>query len=153
MEKKGFIDIIKANNIKIRSITNMVAIALMFIAGLFFVLFIDLKAKVKEGNISTWLFLSIIFALGGGIMYFAGDSLKHKKVATLILKGVGIALSIGFVAFTFVFNSHIAEMIKADEVINQAKTISTISMVIAIIGIVVMVLNYVFSILFLDEEY
>lgn len=147
------------HNVKIRTITNLIGVSLMFVAGLFFVLFVDLNAKLQEnsGNvvsISSWLFAAIIFALGGGIFYFFGDSMKHKKVWTLILKAIGVVLSIGFTIFTFFFKNWVNTSGKVKiEYIPKTNNIAVIALIIALAGIVFLIVNYIFSIIFLDEEY
>ncbi len=161
MEKQSITQFVSKNNIKIRSLTNLIGISLLFVAGLVFVLFIDLKVKLvtqKEGAsalpLSLWLFLSIIFALGGGIFYFIGDSMKHKKIPTLVLKGIGLLLTIGYIVFLFVFKNWVSSpnTIKADA-LSTVNTITIISLVITILGLISLIINYVLSILFIEEDY
>ncbi len=161
MEKQSMTQFMSKNNIKIRSLTNIIGISLLFAAGLIFVLFIDLKVKLVSHKddvsvvpLSFWLFLSIIFALGGGIFYFIGDSMKHKKIPTLVLKGVGLALSIGYIVFLFVFKNWVSSpnTIKADA-LSIVNTITIISLVITILGLISLIVNYVLSIIFIEEDY
>ena len=118
-------------------------------------------------HLSSWLFLAIIFAGGGAIFYFFGDSLKHKPgiivnlglkikvVPTLWLKLLGIILAIGFIPFLYVFQSDVIYVEKAltSEMRAVADTIMYIVMVIDIVGIVSFIVNYVFSIIYLKEDY
>jgi len=161
MEKQSMTQFINKNNIRIRSLTNIIGISLLFVAGLVFVLFIDLKVKLvsqKDGvsvlPLSLWLFLSIIFALGGGIFYFIGDSMKHKKIPTLVFKGIGLLLSIGYIVFLFVFKNWASSpnTVKADA-LSIINTITIISFVITLLGLIALIINYVFSILFIEEDY
>lgn len=155
MDKKNFF---KEHNVRIRSISNLVGVMALFCAGLFFVLFIDLKAKpASSGNIiplAIWLLFAIIFAVGGGIFYFIGDTQKHKKVLTLVLKGIGIVLAIGFIAFIFYFLNWVntKELIQV-EAVHTVKTVANVSLIISIIGIISVIFNYVLSIIFVDEDY
>lgn len=152
---------ISNNNVKIRTITNLVGTLLIFLAGLFFVLIVDLKMSFKKANanaegvsISVWLFLAIIFALGGGIFYFLGDSMKHKKFLTLFVKGIGIVLGIGYIVFLQVFKTKIvlgAGLIDVQQVLGCK--IVLWATIFDILALVVLALNYVFSIIFLDEDY
>ena len=151
----------KNNNIKIRSISNLVGIFLLFAAGLFYVLMIDLKVKFKtetsaEGitPISIWLFFAMIFAVGAGIFYFFGDSQKHRKIMTLVLKAIGIVLSIGYIFFAFKFNTWIDESGKViAETIASAHLMTNISLWLNYAGLLAIVINYVFSVIFLEEDY
>ncbi len=161
----GNTNIISKNNIKIRSITNLLGCILLFVAGLAFVLFIDLKAKTVTNSfdenkntiivpLSIWLFFAILFALGGGIFYFFGDSQKHKKVLTLVLKGVGIVLSIGYVVFLFVFKNWVnVKKLIQNECVPTVHTIANVSLVFAFIGIAFIIINYIMSIIYIEEDY
>lgn len=152
-------ELLKENNIKIRSWTNLVGTILQFGAGLFFVLFIDLYVKFRTASgeitpIAIWLFAAIVFAVGAGIFYFFGDSQKHKKTLTIVLKGVGIVLSIGFIVYIFVFLNWVetSEKIMYDSM-PIARTTSIISLIVNILALVVLIINYVFSIIFVSEDY
>lgn len=158
-KNNGFKAFFNKNNIRIRSLTNLIGIALMFVAGLAFVLFVDLKAKIQAGSnnivpISNWLFMCIIFSLGGGIFYFFGDTMKNKKVLTLILKGIGLVLAIGFIVYIFVFLNWVttSDIIKV-EAIGATKSTAYASLVITILGVLTLIINYILSIIFLDDEY
>ena len=155
MEKiKSFI---KSNNVKLRSITNIVGCTAALAAGLLFVLLIDLSIKFRTDDavlISLWLFLAIIFAVGGGIFYFFGDSVKHKRKLTLVLKGIGIVLAAGFIPFLMMFKEIVLYVAKLNSAtIAKGETIVVISLIIIIAALVALALNYVLSILFLDEDY
>ena len=149
------------NNIKIRSITNLIGIFLLFAAGLFYVLFIDLNVKFKtetaaEGitPISIWLFFAMIFAVGAGIFQFFGDSQKHRKYLTLSLKAVGILLAIGYIFFAIKFNSWVDTSGKViAETIAKAHLMTNISLGLNIAGLVAIVVNYVFSAIYVEEDY
>lgn len=144
---------------KIRSWTNLIGTILQFAAGLYFVLFIDLYVKFRTDTgeitpIAIWLFMAIIFAVGSGVFYFFGDSQKHKKVPTIVLKGIGIVLSAGFIAYIFVFMNWVetsGKVMTDSEAI--ANSTSIISLIINILALVVLIVNYVFSIIFVEEDY
>ena len=148
---------IKNNNVKLRSITNLVGCATALAAGLLFVLLIDLSIKFRTDDavlISLWLFLAIIFAVGGGIFYFFGDSVKHKRKLTLVLKGIGIVLAAGFIPFLMMFKEKVLYVARLNSAtIAKGETIVVISLIIIILALVALALNYVLSILFLDEDY
>ena len=154
---------LQENNIKIRSITNLVGCLLSIIAGLFFVFFTDVSIKFTSGSsasaefikISIWLFMAIIFAVIGGICFFIGDANKHKKVLTLVLKGIGIVLSTGFIFFLFRFQNWLLSSGRFDEPNSTMsyKVIINVPLVLVIVALVLLIINYVFSILFLEEDY
>ena len=151
------VNALKQNNIKIRSLTNLIGVGLMLITGLFFILLVDLQVKVKESElvpISTWLFVSVLFSLGGAIFYFFGDSLKHKRIATIVLKSIGLFLSVGFIPFLFVFMNWVqtSGMVKSDA-ISSANIVVYVSLALAIVSLIVLIVNFVFSIVFLSDEY
>ena len=150
---------INKNNIKIRSLTNLIGIGLLFAAGLYFVLFIDLYVKFRTSTteiipIAIWLFMAIIFAVGAGIFYFFGDSNKHKKVLTIVLKAVGIVFSICYIVYIFVFKNW---ALTSDKIVTDSLPIAintaNISLIINIIALVVVIINFVFSIVYIEEEY
>ena len=152
---------ITENNIKIRSFTNLIGVGLLFVAGLYFVLFIDLYVKFRTESakesitpIAIWLFLAIIFAVGAGILYFFGDSNKHRKVLTIILKAHGIYLSLCYIVYIFIFKHWINTSGKViTDTIASATTTAIISLIINCIALVFIIINFIFSIKFLDEEY
>lgn len=150
---------INKNNIKIRSLTNLIGIGLLFAAGLYFVLFIDLYVKFRTSSaeiipIAIWLFMAIIFAVGAGIFYFFGDSNKHKKVLTIVLKAVGIVFSICYIVYIFVFKNW---ALTADKIVTDSLPIAintaNISLIINIVALVVVIINFVLSIVYIEEEY
>ena len=150
---------INKNNIKIRSLTNLIGIGLLFAAGLYFVLFIDLYVKFRTSSseiipIAIWLFMAIIFAVGAGIFYFFGDSNKHKKVLTIVLKAVGIAFSICYIAYIFVFKDW---ALTADKIVSDSLPVAintaNISLIINILALVLVIIYFVLSIVYIEAEY
>lgn len=122
---------------------------MMFIAGIFYVLMTDLKM----GNKATWLFIGIILALGSSIVFLVCESAKEKPTLHYILKGVSLALALGFVVFLFIFDeSDIVTSINLPEKIAQAALIIIFSQVLAIIGLLLEVVNVVLICLTRNEE-
>lgn len=158
MQTKEFI---KNNNVKLRSITNLIGGVLMFVTGLYFVLFIDLNFKTQGSSstqvftLSAYLLVAILLAVGSGIIYFVGDSLKHKARATIILKGISIVLAIAFIVFLFYFKVKMNDKDTRvlESVLPTINSIITISLVIDIVGIVFLIINYILSIIFVKEDY
>ncbi len=155
MKKENFF--VKHNSL-LRTITFLAGAALIAIAGLLFVVLVDLKVKVNSNKdtifISAWLFFAIIFAVGGAIFYAFGDSCKHKHVRTLILKGIGLALSAFFIQFLNAFSTKINSMVGVSQkVVALANTAYSISLIITIVALVALVANYVLSIVFIQEDY
>ena len=156
MEKMCFKDFINKNSVKFRSLTFIIGTILAFLAGLIFALFVDLKVKIDSETIiiSLWLFFAIILAVGGGCFYFFGDSVKHKRKQTLILKAVGLILCEGYIVFFNMFTKMVlpnAGFMQA--VLQSANTIVTICYILIIFAIVSYSINYVLSIVFIDEDY
>lgn len=166
---KDFKTLINDNNIKIRSLTNMIGSSLALAAALLFVLLVDLVPNFLSKNgevvhLSSWLFMAIIFAGGGAIFYFFGDSVKHKPgkiinlglkikvVPTLWLKAIGIILAIGFIPFLFVFQNSVHDFLTGDNRA-QLSVIIYLVMSIDIVALVSLIINYVFSIIFIKEDY
>ena len=75
---------------KIKNIFMLVGGLLIIVAGLLFAAISDLVLV----NNSTWLFLSIITALGSGFCFLLADRFRNKKKVFYILKGVSLFLSV-----------------------------------------------------------
>ena len=73
----------------------------VFLAGLIYVLLSD----VYLGNTAGWLFISILLSFGSGICFVLGETFKEKRWLTFVLKGVAIALAIGFIVFLYMFKA------------------------------------------------
>lgn len=73
----------------------------MFFAGLLYMFMSDLTFK----NPSTMLIISVLLSFGGAITFFLSMNFNEKRNIMFVLKGVGIALSIGFVIFIHVFQT------------------------------------------------
>ena len=84
-----------------KTISFLIGGILILVVGLLFVLITDLYMS----NTSGWLFLSIIFSFGGGILFLLSDNFKHKRGLSLILKSASILISIGFVIYMFSFKN------------------------------------------------
>ena len=180
MEKKN----LGSSTTKIRTITNGVASALLFAAGLIFMIVIDLKVKkfepftyIQNGEektykliLSLYLLVAAILALGSAIFYLFGDSRKNKHVQTLLFKGIGMALAVGFIIFLFVFKNALhtyrypaqhfpesnfaaSKYFISSEIYSIGNAVVIICLVIAIIGIITYIVNYILSIKFIDEDY
>ena len=150
MEKKGFQNFLEN---KLRNISFIIGNAFTFLAGLFFVLFIDLKVKIESETIiiSAWLIFAIIFAVGGGILFFVGDMVRHKKKQTVILKLVGIVFALAFIVFLQLFKFDVipnaglmsSTMATATNIVNA-------SLIMSVIGIAGLSVNLS---VYTDEDY
>ena len=184
-EKKGLVGWFKANNTKIRSITNLIGGILLFLCGLVFIIIVDLKVnkfdpityKDAAGEeqtykivLSLYLLLGAILSFGGGIFFLFGDSRKHKHTQTLVLKAVGMVLAIAFIFFLFSFKNGVdcyrhpalhfpeagfaeAKYFIDEKIYNTANTVVSVCLALDIIALVILAVNYVFSILFIEEDY
>ena len=150
MEKKGFQNFLDN---KLRNISFIIGNAFTFLAGLFFVLFIDLKVKIESETIiiSAWLIFAIIFAVGGGIFFFVGDMIRHKKKQTVILKLVGIVFALAYIVFLQLFKFDVipnsglmsSTMVTATNIVNA-------SLIMSVIGIAGLSVNLS---VYTDEDY
>ena len=150
MEKKGFQNFLDN---KLRNISFIIGNAFTFLAGLFFVLFIDLKVKIESETIiiSAWLIFAIIFAVGGGIFFFVGDMVRHKKKQTVILKLVGIVFALAYIVFLQLFKFNVipnsglmsSTMATATNIVNA-------SLIMSVIGIAGLSVNLS---VYTDEDY
>ena len=89
------------NKLLVKQISLFSGGGLVFLAGLFYVLMTDLKMN----NSATWLFIGIILAFGGSILFLLCESTKEKPKLLYPLKGGSILLSIGYVVFLFLFKN------------------------------------------------
>ena len=172
-------EFLRKNNSKFRMISMYIGAGLLILAGLLFIIIVDLKVnkfdpivygdgKEYQLLLSFYLLMAAVFALGSGIFYMYGDSVKNKHVATLVFKGIGIALAVAFIIFLFVFKARInwyrypsqyfegvsaTKTYMSEAMFKSANGIITACLVIDIVGIVVYILNYLLSILFIEEDY
>ena len=143
--------------ISIRSWTNFLGVAISLIAGLIFILVVDLKAKIIDAKatmpLSAWLIIAILLAAGGAIFYYVGDIYKEKNVKTLVFKGVGMALVAGFIGFLFYFYQWTTTGELRATAVEETQLAFYISLVVAILGLITLIVNYVLSILYIEETY
>ena len=88
-------------NEKLRVILLFVGSFTLVACGLFFNVFADVFLRA----LALTLIIPLILALGGGFLFLASEADKDKRVRMMIFKGVGIALSIGFLIFVIVFKT------------------------------------------------
>ena len=137
------------NKLLVKNISLFSGGGLVFTSGLFYVLMTDLKLS----NSATWLFIGIILAFGGSILFLLCESAKEKPKLLYPLKGTSILISIGYVVFLSLFkNTDVYKAITLNEKIKEANVIILIAMILAIIGLVAQAVNVVFQVLTKDEE-
>ena len=113
------------------------------VTGLIFVLITDLYLKGLDKP-SLYLLLSIILAFTGSICFLLSDNFKDKIKLLYILKGIGVAFSIGFVVFLLVF--------LGKTVNSNVRIIYIVDMCIAIIATILQVLNLLANVLMGVED-
>ena len=103
---KEFLD-----NATTRKVALFGGIVASLAAGLVYAVISDLKLM----NSSLWLFLSIICAFGSCICLAISDLIKSNKVAFYIVRGIGIALGIGFIIVMILYPSLYTTIRKSDK--------------------------------------
>ena len=84
---------------KSRNISLLVPGILVMVSCIIYVFASDLFAT----NNSIWLFCGSLFGFGAGILALLSEVKKENKILTFSLKGVSLALMIGFVVFLTFF--------------------------------------------------
>lgn len=137
------------NKLLVKQISLFSGGGLVFLAGLFYVLMTDLKMN----NSATWLFIGIILAFGGSILFMLCESTKEKPKLLYPLKGLSVLISLGYVVFLFLFkNTSVYKDITLDVEIKKANIIILIAVIIALLGVIAQGLNIVFHVLTRDED-
>ena len=137
------------NKLLVKQISLFSGGGLVFLAGLFYVLMTDLKMN----NSATWLFIGIILAFGGSILFMLCESTKEKPKLLYPLKGLSVLISLGYVVFLFLFkNTSVYKDITLDVEIKKANIIILIAVLIALLGVIAQGLNIVFHVLTRDED-
>lgn len=92
MNKDRIVGLMKNLSFFIGGITVMVT-------GLIYVLLTDLYL----GNSSTYLLAGVLLAFSGSICFILSNNFKNRKAVFYVLKGIGMAMTIGFIIFLFLF--------------------------------------------------
>ncbi len=121
---------------KIKNLSFTIGGVCIMVTGLLFVLLTDLYLKTLEKP-SLYLLLSIILAFTGSICFLLSDNFKDKKKMLYILKGIGVAFSIGFVIFLLIFLDKTAN--------SEVRIVFIINMCIAMVAVVLQIVNLVFN--------
>lgn len=137
---------------KTRSISYIVGASLLALVGIIFLVLSDLGLKNSAG----WLLFSVLLSFGSSIVCFFSETVKDKPILVYVLKGIGLALAIGFIVYLYLFfQSEICTAIKESHkfgmyIGNKKVEISrldiknftqTISLVIGYLGLAVQSLN------------
>ena len=89
----------------LKKISLFVGGLLVIASGLLFILLADLYGH--SGSIV--LFIGVFLGVGGGILFILAESFRHKKVVYIVLKSLGITLSLLFIIYLFRMMSQDAE--------------------------------------------
>lgn len=84
-----------------RQISYLVGVIGMFVGGIFYVVMSDLSFQ----NTSDWLIISVLLSFGSAICMFLSVNFAEKPTILYLLKGLGVALGIGFVVFLHLFQT------------------------------------------------
>ena len=95
---------------KTRSISFIVGATLLAVVGIVFLVLSDLGLKNK----AVWLLVSVLLSFGSSIVCFFSETVKDKPKLVYLLKGIALALAIGFIVYLYLFfQSEICTTIKA----------------------------------------
>lgn len=151
---------LKKNKALLYKLSVIIGGSLVFFAGMLFVLLADLELKVR----SSWLFLAIIFSIGSAVAMFLSDKLEDKRKWLITVKIISIVSAIALIVILPIFmNTALTSTVKANsdefnknlfaiaaifktEVKEQAKVISIIPMIIAILAALIQIFNLVLAV-------
>ena len=80
---------------KTRSISFIVGATLLAVVGIVFLVLSDLGLKNK----AVWLLVSVLLSFGSSIVCFFSETVKDKPKLVYLLKGIALALAIGFIVY------------------------------------------------------
>ena len=138
----------------IKQLTFILGGVLMIVGGLYFMLFGDLLVR----STSSWLFVGSILSLGSGVFTILSDIIKNKKKLFFIFRGIGVALAIGFIIFTFIYLGQDVAAIALEKaltktvVIQRLNTTTIPSIIIAFLGVIAQGVSLAFNALFGIDE-
>ena len=138
----------------IKQLTFILGGVLMIVGGLYFMLFGDLLVR----STSSWLFVGSILSLGSGVFTILSDIIKNKKKLFFIFRGIGVALAIGFIIFTFIYLGQDVAAIALEKaltktvVIQRLNTTTIPSIIIAVLGVIAQGVSLTFNALFGIDE-
>ncbi|MCM1289937.1 MAG: hypothetical protein NC132_03800 [Corallococcus sp.] len=148
MAKKVFKDVAAAKSLS-KLITFLIGVISMFLAGVLYMIMSDLSF----GNTSVWLIIATLLSFGGAICFFFSNNFLEKPVVMYVMRGIGLALSVGFVIFLHCFHNteyfvgkiegFINEGLKGEGALAASKATMIISYIFAYIGMVAQAANVV----------
>ena len=143
---------------RLKNITFLIGVLTMFAGGLLFVVMSDLTFKNNSGN----LIITVLLCFGSAIIFFFANNFLEKPVAMYIMKGVGLALAIGLVAYyhwfsTSEFYTAAVERLRKAGLLKQkeyagAKVSIIIALVFSYIAMAVQATNIVLTAVLKDDE-
>ena len=83
-----------------QNITFYIGALAMFVAAVFYMLMADLSFN----NTSDRLIVAVLLSFGSAILFFLSVNYGEKPVIMYLLKGLGVALAIGFVVYIHLFS-------------------------------------------------
>ena len=96
----GVIEVIEKQRSELpQKITLYVGALTMFVAAVFFMLMSDLAFN----NTSSRLIVAVLLSFGSAILFFLSASYSEKPKIMFLLKGIGVALAVGFVLYLHLF--------------------------------------------------
>lgn len=94
--------IVKVPNDKPQKITYLIGALAMFFAAVFYMVMTDLTFN----NTASKLIVSVLLSFGSAILFFLSSSFSEKPVIMFLLKGIGVALAVGFILYVHLFQAY-----------------------------------------------
>ena len=93
-------NVVKVKSEAPQNITFYIGALTMFVAAVFYMLMADLSFN----NTSDRLIIAVLLSFGSAILFFLSVNYGEKPVIMYLLKGLGVALAIGFVVYMHLFS-------------------------------------------------
>lgn len=142
---------------RLKNITFFVGVLTMFIGGLIFVIMSDLTFQNNSGN----LIITVLLCFGSAIVFFFANNFIERPVVMYVMKGIGLALAIGLIAYYHYFSTsefYIAavEKLRKAGIAKQAEYAGAqasiiIALAFSYVATVVQIVNVVFTAVLKDD--
>lgn len=141
-----------------KTITFYIGVLTMFVGGIIFMIMSDLTFNNNAGN----LIIAVLLCFGSAIVFFFANNFLEKPVIMYVMKGIGLALSIGLIVYYHVFQGsefyiaaveklRQAGILKATEY-SAAKASVIVALVFSYIALAAQVANVVLTAVLKEDD-